>query len=66
MQAYDYYELLVAEGFGINSGIYGTLFYTMTGFHGAHVLGGVSVSRSCSAVAWQGSSPASITSQSRP
>ena len=41
MQAYDYYELLVAEGFGINSGIYGTLFYTMTGFHGAHVLGGV-------------------------
>jgi cytochrome c oxidase subunit 3 len=41
MQAYDYYELLVHEGFGINSGIYGTLFYTMTGFHGAHVFGGV-------------------------
>ncbi len=29
------------ENFGINSGVYGTLFYTMTGFHGAHVLGGV-------------------------
>jgi cytochrome c oxidase subunit 3 len=36
-QGYDYMQL----GFGINSGIYGTLFFTMTGFHGAHVLGGV-------------------------
>ncbi|CAN5822617.1 hypothetical protein BH24CHL5_BH24CHL5_09990 [soil metagenome] len=41
MQAFDYIELLDHEGFGINSGIYGTLFYTMTGFHGAHVFGGV-------------------------
>jgi cytochrome c oxidase subunit 3 len=41
MQAFDYYELLVEEGFGINSGIYGTLFFTMTGFHGAHVAGGI-------------------------
>jgi len=41
MQAFDYYELLVDHGFGINSGIYGTLFFTMTGFHGAHVFGGV-------------------------
>jgi cytochrome c oxidase subunit 3 len=41
MQVYDYFELLNHYGFGINSGIYGTLFYTMTGFHGAHVFGGV-------------------------
>lgn len=41
LQMYDYYELITAEKFGINSGIYGTLFYTLTGFHGAHVLGGV-------------------------
>ncbi len=36
-QLYDYATL----GFGISSGVYGTLFFTMTGFHGAHVLGGV-------------------------
>jgi cytochrome c oxidase subunit 3 len=41
MQVYDYFELVTHEGFGINSGIYGSLFYTMTGFHGAHVFGGV-------------------------
>lgn len=41
MQAFDYYELVIEHGFGINSGIYGTLFFTMTGFHGAHVFGGV-------------------------
>jgi len=40
-QIFDYISLLDREGFGINSGIYGTLFYTMTGFHGAHVFGGV-------------------------
>jgi cytochrome c oxidase subunit III len=41
LQAYDYYHLVSEYSFGINSGIYGTLFYTLTGFHGAHVLGGV-------------------------
>ncbi len=41
MQAYDYYLLITHDDFGIDSGVYGTLFYTMTGFHGAHVLGGV-------------------------
>ncbi len=37
----EYYSLVTQDNFGINSGIYGTLFYTLTGFHGAHVLGGV-------------------------
>jgi cytochrome c oxidase subunit 3 len=36
-QAYDYTVL----GFGISDGVYGTVFYTLTGFHGAHVFGGV-------------------------
>ncbi len=35
-QLFDYANL----PFGINSGIYGSLFFTMTGFHGAHVFGG--------------------------
>jgi cytochrome c oxidase subunit 3 len=41
IQVFDYITLLSNHGFGINSGIYGTLFYTLTGFHGAHVFGGV-------------------------
>jgi cytochrome c oxidase subunit III len=41
LQVYDYLELEQEHGFGINSGIYGTLFFTLTGFHGAHVFGGV-------------------------
>lgn len=35
-QLYDYSEL----GFGIGDGVFGTVFYTLTGFHGAHVFGG--------------------------
>ena len=35
-QAYDYSVL----GFGIGDGVFGTTFYTLTGFHGAHVFGG--------------------------
>jgi len=41
LQLYDYYVLITHDDFGIDSGVYGTLFYTLTGFHGAHVLGGV-------------------------
>jgi cytochrome c oxidase subunit 3 len=40
MQAFDY-SILYGEGIRLNSGIFGSLFYTMTGFHGAHVFGGV-------------------------
>jgi cytochrome c oxidase subunit III len=35
-QLYDYSQL----GFGISEGPFGTVFYTLTGFHGAHVFGG--------------------------
>ena len=35
-QLYDYSTL----GFGIADGVFGTTFYTLTGFHGAHVFGG--------------------------
>jgi cytochrome c oxidase subunit 3 len=36
-QLLDYATL----NFGIGSGVYGALFYTLTGFHGAHVTGGL-------------------------
>ncbi len=36
-QIYDYTQL----GFGINDGPFGSTFYTLTGFHGAHVFAGV-------------------------
>jgi cytochrome c oxidase subunit 3 len=41
LQAFEYLIFVTEDDFGINSGVYGTLFYTMTGFHGAHVTGGV-------------------------
>ena len=37
---FDYYSL-VQEGITLSSGTFGTTFYTLTGFHFAHVLGGV-------------------------
>jgi cytochrome c oxidase subunit III len=40
MQLIDY-TLLGAEGLTLSSGPYGTTYYTLTGFHGAHVFGGV-------------------------
>jgi cytochrome c oxidase subunit III len=40
MQGYDY-VVLAGEGLTLGSGTYGTTFYTLTGFHGAHVFGGV-------------------------
>jgi cytochrome c oxidase subunit III len=40
MQAYDY-TVLYGEGLTLSSGPFGTTYFTLTGFHGAHVFGGV-------------------------
>jgi cytochrome c oxidase subunit 3 len=37
LQLFDYSQL----GFGVKDGVFGTLFYVMTGLHMAHVFGGV-------------------------
>ncbi len=41
IQMYEYLHFVTEYNFGIDSGAYGTLFYTLTGFHGAHVFGGI-------------------------
>ncbi len=40
MQAIDY-GLLYGEGLTLDSGVFGTTYYTLTGFHGADVFAGV-------------------------
>jgi cytochrome c oxidase subunit 3 len=40
MQAFDY-TVLFGEGMTLASGPFGTTYFTLTGFHGAHVFGGV-------------------------
>lgn len=40
LQAYDY-SVLFSEGMTLGSGPFGTTYFTLTGFHGAHVFGGV-------------------------
>jgi cytochrome c oxidase subunit 3 len=40
MQVFDY-TLLFGEGMTLGSGPFGTTYFTLTGFHGAHVFGGV-------------------------
>jgi len=40
MQAMDY-VILYSEGVRLDAGTFGTTYYTLTGFHGAHVLGGL-------------------------
>lgn len=37
LQAYEYYEAYHHLGLTLDSGIYGTTFFMLTGFHGAHV-----------------------------
>jgi len=49
-QLYDYSAL----GFGIGDGVFGTVFYTLTGFHGAHVFGGAVGLTIVLARAWRG------------
>jgi cytochrome c oxidase subunit 3 len=49
-QAYDYSQL----GFSIHDTVYGTTFFTMTGFHGAHVFGGLVFIYLVLARGWQG------------
>jgi cytochrome c oxidase subunit III len=39
MQATDY-VILGSEGLTLSAGTYGTTYFTLTGFHGAHVFGG--------------------------
>lgn len=39
-QAYEWLELM-HEGLTAKSGVYGSTFYIMTGFHGAHVIAGL-------------------------
>ncbi len=40
LQAYDY-SVLISEGLTMGATTFGTTYFTMTGFHGAHVFGGV-------------------------
>jgi heme/copper-type cytochrome/quinol oxidase subunit 3 len=40
IQAFEYYQLIVAEGLGMDT-LFGASFFTLTGFHGAHVIGGL-------------------------
>jgi cytochrome c oxidase subunit 3 len=40
-QAYEYFNFIVNDGFNIASGIYGTVFFSLTGLHGLHVTVGV-------------------------
>ncbi|MDP9309597.1 MAG: cytochrome c oxidase subunit 3 [Chloroflexota bacterium] len=39
-QAWEYIQL-IGEGVTISGSLFGTTFYTLTGFHGLHVLGGL-------------------------
>ena len=40
-QIFEYYELLVVDGFSLTSGVLGSAFYGLTGLHGLHVALGV-------------------------
>jgi len=40
-QAFEYANFILVDGFNITSGIYGTIFFSLTGLHGFHVIVGV-------------------------
>jgi cytochrome c oxidase subunit 3 len=40
-QAYEYHDLVTAQGVTLSSSNYGSVFYLTTGFHGLHVCGGL-------------------------
>jgi heme/copper-type cytochrome/quinol oxidase subunit 3 len=40
LQAFDY-SVLIHEGLTMGATTFGTTYFTLTGFHGAHVFGGV-------------------------
>ena len=43
VQAFEYYEAYAHFGLTLNSGIYGSTFFMLTGFHGFHVLMGMTM-----------------------
>jgi len=43
VQAYEYYEAYAHFGLTLNAGIYGSTFFMLTGFHGFHVLMGMTM-----------------------
>jgi len=40
LQVFEYYEAIAHYGMSLNTGIYGSTFFMLTGFHGFHVLMG--------------------------
>ena len=40
VQIFEYYQLIVNEGLNMST-LFGASFFTLTGFHGAHVVGGL-------------------------
>ena len=40
VQGYEYYQLIAVEGLSMHT-LFGASFFTLTGFHGAHVIGGL-------------------------
>ena len=64
MQALEYANL-IREGMTMSSGVFGSTFYTLTGFHGAHVAGGAAFILICLLRAAPASSPPATTTPSR-